>query len=45
MIAKNTDILDKLSSLKSALDGYRPFSEHVVRHKAIIEFFCPYVIN
>lgn len=24
------DILNKLSSLKSALDGYRPFSEHVV---------------
>ena len=25
------DILIKLSSLKSALDGYRPFSEHVVK--------------
>ncbi|MDP2279265.1 MAG: Fic family protein, partial [Nitrospirota bacterium] len=25
------DILDKISSLKSALDGYRPFSEHVVK--------------
>ena len=25
-----TDILQKLSPLKSALDGYRPFSEHVV---------------
>lgn len=25
------DILDKLSSLKSALDGYRPFSDHVVK--------------
>jgi len=25
------NILDKLSSLKSALDGYRPFSEHVVK--------------
>jgi len=25
-----TDILQKISSLKSALDGYRPFSEHVV---------------
>ena len=26
-----TDILQKLSPLKSVLDGYRPFSEHVVR--------------
>ena len=25
------DILIKLSSLKSALDGYRPFSEHIVK--------------
>lgn len=25
------DILDKLSSLKSAIDSYRPFSEHVVK--------------
>ncbi len=25
------DILNNLSSLKSALDGYRPFSEHVVK--------------
>ena len=25
------DILNKLSSLKSALDGYRPFSDHVVK--------------
>ncbi len=27
----NNDILNKISSLKSALDGYRPFSEHVVK--------------
>ncbi|MBU4320619.1 MAG: Fic family protein [Thermodesulfovibrionales bacterium] len=27
----NKDILNKLSSLKSILDGYRPFSEHVVK--------------
>jgi hypothetical protein len=25
------DILDKIASLKSALDKYRPFPEHVVR--------------
>ena len=27
----NKDNRDKLSSLKSAIDGYRPFSEHVVK--------------
>jgi len=27
----NNDILTKIASLKSALDGYRPFSDHVVK--------------
>ena len=27
----NNNILTKISSLKSALDGYRPFSDHVVK--------------
>ena len=38
MIAKNTDILDKIASIKpvcrqarSILDSYRPFPEHVVK--------------
>jgi hypothetical protein len=26
-----TDVLSKISSLKFDLDGYRPFSEHVVK--------------
>lgn len=28
---QDKDILSKIASLKSALDGYRPFSEHVVK--------------
>lgn len=31
MITGNKDILTKLSSIKSAIDGYRPFSEYVVK--------------
>ncbi len=27
----NNDILTKIASLKSVLDGYRPFSDHVVK--------------
>src|SRR4030066_694207 len=31
MIPEIKDILNKIDSLKFALDGYRPFSEHVVK--------------
>lgn len=31
MTTETKDTLEKISSLKSALDGYRPFSEHVVK--------------
>ncbi|MBI5892660.1 MAG: Fic family protein [Deltaproteobacteria bacterium] len=31
MPTETKDILSKLASLKSALDGYRPFSDHVVK--------------
>jgi hypothetical protein len=32
------DIFKKIISIKSALDGYRPFSEHVV--KQLRDYYC-----
>lgn len=29
--SENKDILEKLSSIKSILDSYRPFNDHVVK--------------
>jgi hypothetical protein len=33
MIPEIKDILNKIDSIKSTLDGYRPFSDHVVSNK------------
>ncbi len=33
MIPEINDILNKIESIKSALDGYRPFSDHVISNK------------